>query len=88
MSSVTIADTFKQTRIWEKFEGKANNTNKSNVEFLVKYAQAISSRIVDTFPTYTLHDGQHQLNVLNRMTFFNIFWNREVKNDVISSQIG
>ncbi|HEU0125924.1 MAG TPA: hypothetical protein VFQ56_06445, partial [Flavobacterium sp.] len=37
------------------------------VEECVDYVLPLLSRIIETFPTYTLHDGQHQLNILNRM---------------------
>ena len=30
--------------------------NRARIEQLVTYAQGILSRIVETFPTYTLHD--------------------------------
>lgn len=53
------------TKIWKHFESISSHENIERVKDLVEYANPILDRIVETFPTYTLHNGQHQLNILN-----------------------
>jgi len=60
------ATDYQETKIWKHFEKEVTDTNnKQTVEYLVGYAIPILKEINETFPTYTLHDGQHQLNILN-----------------------
>lgn len=62
-----IIDIFKETKLWIHFEKKADSEKISTVEYLINYALPILDRINETFPTYTLHNGQHQLNLFNRI---------------------
>jgi len=64
---IKIKDLFKKTKLWEQLESKKEHTKISLIEELVDYALPLLDRIIETFPTYTLHNGQHQLNILNRM---------------------
>lgn len=59
-----IVDIFKTTKIWEYLSAKAAPKELALVEELVNDAIGILDRIIETFPTYTLHNGQHQLNIL------------------------
>lgn len=67
LSPTKIQDIYKQTKIWKHFE-KVTSADKQKqviVEELINDASFILDRIIETFPTYTLHNGQHQLNILN-----------------------
>lgn len=59
-----VIDVYQTTDIWQHFEKVANTAEKQMVEKLVGDAAALLDHIVITFPTYTLHNGQHQLNIL------------------------
>ncbi|GGG16798.1 hypothetical protein GCM10011344_16730 [Dokdonia pacifica] len=60
-------DLYKQTKIWKHFikVTKKSPEKQTLVEELVDDAIGILDKISETFPTYTLHNGQHQLNILN-----------------------
>lgn len=58
-----MQDIFQATEIWQCFVCKAKE-KESWLKKLVAKAYPLSERYSDTFPTYTLHSGQHQLNVL------------------------
>lgn len=60
-------DLYKQTKIWKHFikVTKKNPEKQTLIEGLVDDAIGILDKISETFPTYTLHNGQHQLNILN-----------------------
>ena len=60
-----IEDIFKTTKIWKHFESIVSHENATLVETLTSDAIGILDKIIETFPTYTLHNGQHQLNILN-----------------------
>lgn len=60
-----VEEVFYKTAIWKHFDEKAENESKVMVENLVKYCAPILDRIIETFPTYTLHNNQHQLNILS-----------------------
>lgn len=62
-----MQDIYKETQIWKHFVSITKpNTDKQTFVFnLIKDASSILDRIIETFPTYTLHNGQHQLNILN-----------------------
>ncbi len=66
---IKFIDNFKQTDLWKHLITTSKDEPKQLVVItdLVEYALPLLDRITDTFPTYTLHNGQHQLNVLNRM---------------------
>lgn len=60
-----IQDLYKLTKIWQYFSSISSPEKQTLVEKLVEDASGILDRIIETFPTYTLHNGQHQLNILN-----------------------
>ncbi|XOV65971.1 MAG: hypothetical protein ACFHU9_10070 [Fluviicola sp.] len=60
-----VEDIFWSTPICKYFEEIASDENMVLVKKLVSDCVPILDRIVQTFPTYTLHNGQHQLNILN-----------------------
>lgn len=60
-----IEEIFYQTKIWNHFDSVANDSQKELLKELVRHAIPLLDRIIETFPTYTLHNGQHQLNILN-----------------------
>ncbi|MFV0329251.1 MAG: hypothetical protein ACK5KL_05395 [Dysgonomonas sp.] len=64
-STSRITDIYQTTNIWQHFEKVTNSAEKQMVEKLASEASALLDHIVITFPTYTLHNGQHQLNILN-----------------------
>jgi len=54
--------------LWKAFvEKEPNARNLANVEELVKKAVALLDRIIETFPTYTLHNRLHAENVIRLM---------------------
>lgn len=60
-----VEELYWSTPIWKRFDEIASDENKVLVKGLVSHCVPILDRIVQTFPTYTLHNGQHQLNILN-----------------------
>jgi hypothetical protein len=60
-----ISDIFKETKIWKHFESIASTEKIALIEDIADYAIGILDKIIETFPTYTMHNGQHQLNILN-----------------------
>ncbi|MEM7163479.1 MAG: hypothetical protein AAF487_13675, partial [Bacteroidota bacterium] len=62
----TIEEIFYTTDIWKHFEKVAQEEEKITlIKDLVSHGIPILDRIIETFPTYTIHSGQHQLNILN-----------------------
>jgi hypothetical protein len=58
----------KNLPLWKAFiEKKPNARNLANVEELVKKAEALLDHIIETFPTYTLHNRLHAENVIRLM---------------------
>jgi len=66
-ASRKIEDVFKTTKIWKHFENIVSHEKATAtlVSTLTSDAIGILDKIIETFPTYTLHNGQHQLNILN-----------------------
>lgn len=60
-----ILDIYTNTNIWEHFKKVADTPIQTIVIKHVSDAIALLDHIVVTFPTYTLHNGQHQLNILH-----------------------
>ncbi|MES0489392.1 MAG: hypothetical protein ABUK01_05325 [Leptospirales bacterium] len=60
-----MEEVFYKTNIWKHFEKVAGTTEIELVKNLISHCVPILERIIETFPTYTLHNGQHQLNILN-----------------------
>jgi len=56
-----------ESDLWKVFIGKANREQRSFVKGLVDYAAPILDRVRETFPTYTLHNSTHSLNVIDLM---------------------
>ena len=54
-----MIDIFKSTKIWEYFKDIASSEKVELVEKFTNDAIGILARIIETFPTYTLHDGQY-----------------------------
>ncbi|MGY0236041.1 HD domain-containing protein [Longispora urticae] len=46
---------------------RSSTENQANVEYLIEHAAGLLKLVVQTFPTYTLHDRQHSENVLTLM---------------------
>lgn len=61
---VKIQDVFYETKLWKQFQVVAAQKNSLLVKELIDFAFPILDRIVETFPTYTIHNGQHQLNII------------------------
>lgn len=53
--------------LWRHFESTATAEQRAMVTDLIRYADALLSRVVETFPTYTLHDRTHSVNVAHLM---------------------
>ncbi|WP_250035864.1 HD domain-containing protein [Paractinoplanes maris] len=59
--------TLEQTSLWAHFSSCADEKQRLMVRALVDELEPLLGRIVETFPTYTLHDGNHALNVIRHM---------------------
>lgn len=57
----------KDTELWKAFESKANHKQISMVQDLTGRAADRLELVRDTFPTYTLHNHVHALNVVRLM---------------------
>jgi len=64
-------DTVKQTKLWDKLNdlltSKGDHKAIADIEKACNDAEDILTKIPDTFPTYTLHDATHSLNVCKLM---------------------
>jgi hypothetical protein len=60
-------DGFEQTDLWAAFDAGANDEQRAKVRHLLRHAGSLLDRIIETFPTYTLHNHVHAENVLNLM---------------------
>src|SRR4051794_11207730 len=56
-----------QTAVWRAFAAAAPVAEQAAVQRLVEAAASILDRIVETFPTYTLHTRRHAHNVVRLM---------------------
>lgn len=59
--------TLKETALWVRFTESASPKQVAMVEAATKGAAQYLKLIRDTFPTYTLHDETHSLNVVRMM---------------------
>jgi hypothetical protein len=59
--------TFEQLPLWKHFKGLNSAKAVANVEQLLLDAGGMLDRIVETFPTYTLHNSTHASNVARLM---------------------
>lgn len=57
----------KELTLWKHFVSVASPEQQTTVKKLLDHADALLSRVVETFPTYTLHDRTHAINVANLM---------------------
>ncbi|TCO52904.1 HD domain-containing protein [Actinocrispum wychmicini] len=55
------------TRLWARFVKISSDEQRMLVKTLVGHVRPLLGRIVETFPTYTLHDESHAINVVDRM---------------------
>lgn len=55
------------TALWRAFAAKADDAQRVLVRDLTSSAAARLALVRDTFPTYTLHDRTHSLNVVGRI---------------------
>jgi hypothetical protein len=53
--------------IWGVFKSQATVKQQGQIDDLVDYAKQLLERVVETLPTYTLHNQQHAENILARM---------------------
>lgn len=53
--------------LWNHFEEVATVEQRATVRGLLSHADALLARVVETFPTYTLHDRTHAINVARLM---------------------
>lgn len=60
-----MQDVYQTTEIWKSFFNKADEEKRVLVKKMIDHAHSLLDRYSKAFPTYTLHNGQHQLNVLN-----------------------
>lgn len=55
---------FEQSVVWATFSAKATDEERVFVRRLLDYAEPILDRVIETFPTYTLHNHVHAENVV------------------------
>jgi hypothetical protein len=63
----TLRAALERLELWRHFEATATIEQRAMVMDLIRYADALLSRVVETFPTYTLHDRTHAVNVAHLM---------------------
>lgn len=56
-----------QTELWKAFSAKADDGQRQMVRELVIRTSARLDLVRDTFPTYTLHNHMHSLNLVRLM---------------------
>lgn len=56
-----------RTVLWQAFAAAADDGQREMVRRLTERAADRLDRVVETFPTYTLHNRVHALNVVERM---------------------
>jgi len=66
-SQSSIITTLESTLLWKAFAARANDEQRQMVRELVQKASDRLDLVRDTFPTYTLHNYIHSLNVVERM---------------------
>ena len=66
-SQSPVITTLESTLLWKAFAAKANDEQRQMVRELVQKASDRLDLVRDTFPTYTLHNYIHSLNVIERM---------------------
>lgn len=65
MEKYNFIESISKNKLWIHFEENANDELRYKVKQLVIYAATKLSAIRETFPSYTIHDGQHQYNMMN-----------------------
>jgi len=63
----TLLAALERLTLWERFVAVASADQQSTVKKLLDHADALLTRVVETFPTYTLHDRTHAINVASVM---------------------
>jgi hypothetical protein len=53
--------------LWKVLQSKGTDPQRSTVAALLKDATALLDHVIETFPTYTLHNRVHSINVAERM---------------------
>lgn len=53
--------------LWSVLKSKGTNEQRTTVHNLVDHAASLLDRVVETFPTYTIHTSQHAENVISLM---------------------
>jgi hypothetical protein len=56
-----------QLPLWSVLKDKATDRQRDTVRRLVEHSASLLDRVIETFPTYTLHNSTHAVNVVNRM---------------------
>jgi hypothetical protein len=54
-------------KLWTVLQTKGELEQRSAIHKLVEFAAPILDRVIETFPTYTLHSSAHARNVAERM---------------------
>jgi len=57
-----------QLPLWNVLTSKnVSDAQRANINYLIEYAANILDRVIETFPTYTLHNSTHAENVVHLM---------------------
>src|SRR5437870_2201051 len=62
-----MSDETKALRLWKVLEEKGTDDQRATVNRLVEDAGALLDRVIETFPTYTLHNRIHAKNLAETM---------------------
>jgi hypothetical protein len=60
-------DGYEDTDLWKTFYARASDEQRTTVRRLLDHAVAKLDRVIETFPTYTLHNHVHAENVVRLM---------------------
>src|SRR5690242_11136537 len=63
----TLLAALEKLALWQRFTTASSPEQLATVKHLLDHADALLARVVETFPTYTLHDRTHVINVANLM---------------------
>jgi hypothetical protein len=61
---MSLTNELESTELWRQFNASSHDQQRATVRALIAHAAPLLSRVPDSFPTYTLHDERHALNII------------------------
>lgn len=63
-----VGEDLSKLKLWDALEKKATDAQRAMVRSLVDHAAPLLDRVIETFPTYTLHNADHARRVASLMS--------------------